>query len=55
MTQDEIRALFEYEPTTTRALDINAHGPGYPVVFRPAALSDPAIKEAAVVVSPIRA
>jgi len=38
-----------------RALDINAHGPGYPVVFRPAALSDPAIKEAAVVVSPIRA
>lgn len=38
-----------------RALDINAHGPDYPVVFRPAALSDPAIKEAAVVVSPIRA
>lgn len=38
-----------------RALDINAHGPGYPVVFRPAALSDPAIKEAAVVVSTIRA
>lgn len=38
-----------------RALDINAHGPGYPVVFRPAALSDPAIKEAAVVVSPVRA
>lgn len=37
-----------------RALDINAPGPGYPVVFRPAALSDPAIKEAAVVVSPIR-
>ena len=36
-----------------RALDINAHGPGHPVVFRPAALSDPAIKEAAVVVSPI--
>ena len=38
-----------------RALDINAHGPGHPVVFRPVALSDPAIKEAAVVVSPIRA
>ena len=36
-----------------RALDINAHGPGHPVVFRPYALSDPAIKEAAVVVSPI--
>jgi hypothetical protein len=39
----------------SRALDINAHGPGLPVVFRPAVLSDPAIKEAAVVVAPIRA
>ena len=39
----------------TRALDTNAHGPGRPVVFRPAVLSDPAIKEAAVVVSPVRA
>lgn len=39
----------------TRALDINAHGPGHPVVLRPAVLSDPAIKEATVVVASIRA